>query len=95
MAEWYLYLVRCRDDSLYTGIATDVARRFAEHCSNGKKRSKYLRSRMPITLVFQARIGSRNLALKVEKWIKMLPKDKKEKLITSASMLREIIKAVK
>ena len=46
MDEWYLYVIRCRDGSLYTGISTDVERRFADHqADNG---AKYLRGRGPI-----------------------------------------------
>ncbi len=45
MAEWHLYMIRVKRGSLYTGIATDVDRRFAEHAEGGKKGSKYLRAR--------------------------------------------------
>ena len=76
---WYLYIVRCRDGSLYTGIATDVARRLALHTAG--KGAKYLRGRGPLTLVYQTRIGSRALALKTEGRVKALPKMKKEQLV--------------
>ena len=48
---WSVYLVRCSDNSLYTGIATDVARRFAEHQAQGPKTARYLRGRAALTLV--------------------------------------------
>ncbi len=79
MQKWYLYIVRCRNGSLYTGIATDVERRFAEHQTN--KGSKYLRGRGPLKLVFKKQIGKKELALKIERLVKRLPKLKKEKLI--------------
>lgn len=79
MQKWYLYIVRCRNGSLYTGIATDVERRFAEHQAN--KGSKYLRGRGPLKLVFRKQIGKKELALKIERLVKKLPKLKKEKLI--------------
>ncbi|MCU0592065.1 MAG: GIY-YIG nuclease family protein [Desulfobacterales bacterium] len=78
-AEWYLYMVRCRDGKLYTGIATDIERRIAEHQTG--KGAKYLRGRTPLKLVFKKKIGSRSLALKVEQAIKKLPKCRKEKII--------------
>lgn len=78
---WHLYMIRCRDGSLYTGIATDVARRFTEHKAG--KGAKYLRGRGPIELVFQKRIGHRGAALKAEHRVKRLPKHKKEALVQS------------
>lgn len=85
--EWSIYMVRCRDGSLYTGIATDVARRFADHQSG--KGAKYLRGRGPLELAFKKRIGSRSLALKIERLIKRLPKDKKEGLVETRSGINQ------
>jgi len=79
--EWSIYMVRCRDGSLYTGIATDIERRFAEHQAGTG--AKYLRGRAPLKLVFKKRIGSRSLALKIERMIKRLPKDKKERVVNT------------
>jgi putative endonuclease len=89
MQKWYLYIVRCRNGSLYTGIATDVERRFAEHQAN--KGSKYLRGRGPLKLVFKKQIGKKELALKIERMVKKLPKLKKEKLIKTEAGLEEIL----
>jgi putative endonuclease len=77
--EWYVYMVRCRDGSLYTGIATDIDRRFAEHRSG--KGAKYLRGRSPLKLAFKVKIGKRALALKIERLIKGLPKSEKERIV--------------
>ncbi len=79
MDDWYVYIVRCRDGSLYTGIATDVERRLAEHQAN--KGSKYLRGRGPLKLVLKKRIGNKGRALKVERKVKGLTRQEKERLI--------------
>ena len=94
MFDWYLYLVRCRDGSLYTGITTDVARRFAEHQGNSDAGAKYLRGRGPLVLVFQKKLGSRSLALGVESKVKKLSKARKEELIRANTGIDEIIKLV-
>jgi len=79
--EWFLYMVRCKGGHLYTGITTDVERRFAEHQSG--KGAKYLRGKVPLELVFQQQIGSRSEALKIEALIKKWPKADKEKIINT------------
>jgi len=89
MQKWYLYIVRCRDDSLYTGIATDVERRFAEHQANTG--AKYPRGRGPLKLVFKKQIGKKELALKIERLVKKLPKLKKENLIKEPAGIEEIL----
>lgn len=71
-----IYLLRCRDGSLYTGIATDVARRILEHAESPKG-ARYLRGKGPLTLVYQREIGGRSLATKVENWVKQLPRHEK------------------
>jgi len=78
---WFLYLIRCKDGALYTGITTDVDRRFAEHQSG--KGAKYLRGKAPLTLAFQQKIGSHSAALKAEASIKKLSKAEKEAIINS------------
>jgi len=81
---WFVYMIRCMDGSLYTGITTDVARRFAEHQSG--KGAKYLRGRTPLILVFQQDVGSRSAALKAEAAIKKLPRDEKEAIVRSGRL---------
>jgi len=92
MLDWHLYLVRCRYGSLYTGITTDVARRFAEHQGNSDTGAKYLRGRGPLVLVFQKTLGSRSLALGVESKVKKLSKARKEELIRDNKRIDEIVK---
>ena len=69
---WSVYLIRCGDGSLYTGIATDVERRFGEHVSQGPKAAKYLRGRLPLEIVYRREIGNRSEASKEELRIKRM-----------------------
>lgn len=78
---WYLYILRCGDDSLYTGITTDVERRFKTHCQG--KGAKYTRGRGPLALVYRETCGSHSQALKRELEIKALPRQEKEKLVVT------------
>jgi putative endonuclease len=89
-SHWHLYLVRTRTGTLYTGIATDIERRFAEHQSQSGKCARYLCGRAPLQLVFSRRIGSRSLALKAEGYIKKLPKTQKERLIRSPRIAKAL-----
>jgi putative endonuclease len=91
MDEWFVYIIRCRDGSLYTGIATNVERRFNEHQDNSG--AKYLRGRGPLTLVFKHRVGQRNRALSVERHIKQMPKLKKEALVKTGAGLQKLLSA--
>jgi putative endonuclease len=77
MSFWSVYLLRCGDGSLYTGIAIDVSRRVAQH-KDGAKGAKYLRGRGPLDLVFKQEIGDRSLASKIEHQVKQFPKAYKE-----------------
>lgn len=75
---WTVYLARCRDGTLYTGITTDPDRRLAEHNSGGG--AAYTRSRLPIALVYQEEVLSRSCALRREHAIKRLTRAGKEAL---------------
>jgi len=76
MSDYSVYLVRCRDGSVYTGIATNVPRRIIEH-ENSVKGAKYLRGKGPLDLVYQRRIGDRSLASRIESRIKRLSRAEK------------------
>jgi putative endonuclease len=78
---WYLYVVRTKENYLYTGVATNVKRRFKEHKSQGRKAAKYLLAHQPKSLAFSKSIGGRSLALKVEYRFKALAKKDKELII--------------
>ena len=90
MNNWFLYLIRCRHGRLYTGITTDVLRRFEEHKSHDKKGSKYLRGKSPLKLVMKKRIGNKSLVLKIEAKVKKLSKVKKELLVDGKIKIRDI-----
>jgi putative endonuclease len=92
MSDWYLYMVRCRDGSLYTGISTDVDRRFQQHLGKDAAGSKYLRGKGPLSLVFRKKVGSQSLASKVEAKVKTLSKAEKEKLTRFPEDIEDLIK---
>lgn len=79
MADWYVYIVRCADRTLYTGVATDVRARVAKH--NQGKGAKYTRGRLPVRLVYREPAGSRGAALKREHAVKRLTRAAKQRLI--------------
>ena len=81
MKDWFLYVIRYKHGKLYTGITTDVERRFAEHTSNGKKGARCLRGKAPLTLVMKKEIGCKSKALKIEAKVKNLSKIKKEMFV--------------
>ncbi len=80
---WHVYIVRCADGSLYTGIAKDVSARIGVH--NAKKGAKYTRARLPVELVWQEVHSSRSLALKREMEIKKFKRADKLALIGGKS----------
>ena len=85
---WYLYLVRTGQGALYTGIATDVERRLSEH--RGGIGAKYLRSRGPLDLVYQAEVGDRSTALRMEGALKKLRKERKEAIVSERPTASEL-----
>ncbi len=91
MHEWHVYFVRTRYGTLYTGIATDVGRRLSEHEQARGRGSKYLRSRGPLKLAYQTKIGDRSLALKVERSVKKLSKEQKESIVTMTPAGEELL----
>jgi len=78
---WFLYIIRCKDNSLYTGITTAVERRFAEHQEKSGKGAKYLKGRGPLLLVYTEEVGTKSNALKRELIVKKLSKTAKEELL--------------
>ena len=76
---WKLYILCCRDGSLYTGITTDVEKRFAAHIAG--KGAKYTRGRGPLELVYREECGDHSAALKRELEVKAMSREEKVKLI--------------
>jgi putative endonuclease len=91
MDEWSVYMLRCDDRYLYTGISTDVQRRLTEHVSRGRKAAKGTRPFVSIALVYAVRLGSRSLASKIKYRIKRLPRDKKEMIVSKQFSRDELI----
>lgn len=84
--KWSLYMIRTKGGTLYTGITTDVTRRFREHLSGQTRGARYLRGNPPAAIVFQKRIGSKSLAARLEYQIKQLDKSRKEAIIASGQL---------
>lgn len=81
MKKWFVYIIRAGDNSLYTGVTTDVQRRFKEHNSQSKLTAKYLRGKLPLKLEAIINAESRKDATKLEAEIKRMTKLEKEKII--------------
>lgn len=81
---WFVYILRCADNSLYTGVTTDVNKRLDQHNGVDKNGAKYTKPRRPVALVYQESSLSRSEACKREHAIKSLKKEQKETLINSA-----------
>ena len=82
---WYLYLVRCSDGSLYTGISTDVQRRFEAHRRD--RGARRLRGRGPLELVYSHPVGEHGPALRLEHRVKRMSRADKERLVRGEAVL--------
>ncbi len=82
---WHLYLIRCNDGSLYTGITTDLQRRLTDH--QNSRGARRLRGRGPLELVFSQQVGDRSLAQQLEWQIKRWSKTEKERLVRGETTL--------
>ena len=77
---WHVYMVRCSDGTLYTGITIDLEKRIEAH-NSGKDGARYTRSRRPVKLVYSEQVESKSAAAKLECQIKRLPRDKKKRMV--------------
>lgn len=77
---YYVYILRCSDDTLYTGITTDIEQRINEH-NHSPKGAKYTRARRPVKLVYNEKRADRSDASKREYAIKKMSRQEKEALI--------------
>lgn len=80
---YYIYILRCKDDTLYTGITTNLAQRLEQHRKGTG--AKYTRGRSPLTLVYVDEGENRSLASKEEARIKKLSREEKETLLSTMS----------
>ena len=85
---YYVYMLRCGDGSLYSGITTDLDRRLKVH--NSGKGAKYTRSRLPVSLAYFEEAEDRSQASKREFELKKLTRTQKEKLVEQFSDLQPI-----
>lgn len=82
---WFVYIVRCSDDSLYTGVTTDIEKRIFQHNHCNKRGAKYTRVRRPVTLVYNEPANDRSSACQREYQIKQFSKRQKESLVMKNS----------
>lgn len=87
-SRWYLYILRCRDNTLYTGITTDVEKRLEAHRSG--KGAKYTRGRTPLELVYREECENHSHALKRELEVKALSRAEKENLLRAGEKCQNL-----
>ena len=87
--EFSLYIVRCADGTLYTGIATDVGRRLTEH-ESGVRGARFLRGKGPLEIVFSEVVGSRAASSQLEYRVKKLSRQKKLDLIEGRTRIDDL-----
>ncbi len=83
LGPWFVYMVQCQDNSLYTGVCVDTERRVQEHNFSAKKAARYTRARRPVILRYQENCKNRSEACKREAAIKKLSRQQKLALFTS------------
>ena len=93
MSDWSVYVIRCADNSLYTGISTDVERRLKQH-REGRGGARYLKGRAPLSLEFSLPVGDRSEASRIEYQLKQLSKPEKERLLKQPEALRKHIHGI-
>ncbi|EIX9651707.1 GIY-YIG nuclease family protein [Klebsiella pneumoniae] len=90
---WFLYLIRTADNRLYTGITTDVPRRFRQHQTG--KGAKALRGKGDLQLAFSHEVGEHSLALRLEYRVKQLTKREKERLVAGEDAFETLLARLK
>ncbi|HBN21836.1 MAG TPA: hypothetical protein DD412_01185 [Holosporales bacterium] len=83
--QWFLYMIRCKFGTLYTGVTTDVERRFSEHQGQGIKCAKYLKGKAPLELIYSQKMKNKIEAYRLELKIKGLTKEQKKVYIELAN----------
>lgn len=89
--DWFVYMLRCGNAALYTGVTTDVARRVNEHRDRGPLGARYTRAFAPVELVYSCRLGQRTLACRVEHRLKRLPRPKKIEVVSGNFSTAELL----
>ncbi|ATG75784.1 endonuclease [Zobellella denitrificans] len=88
---WFVYLLRCRDHSLYAGISLDPERRCREHNQRQSLASRYVWARRPATLAWQQEVADKSTALKLEYRLKQLTRKQKEQLLQDPEDWRQLL----
>ena len=88
---YYVYLLRCKDNSLYCGQTNNIMKRIQEHNGSKNKSAKYTKGRRPVVLVYTEKVSSLSKALKREREIKKLTKQRKELLVLEFKQVDEVI----
>ena len=83
MTDWFVYILRCADDTLYTGITRDMERRVREHNGDNRRGAAYTRGRRPVQVIYREACGSRSQATRREHQIRAMTRKEKEKLAKS------------
>jgi len=91
MNNWFVYIIRCANNTLYTGITTDIHRRLQEHQGKDGKGAKYLKGKGPLTMVWQTPVKNRSMATKLEYQIKQLTRHNKEHLIQGNTEIQQSV----
>lgn len=86
---WHIYMIKTRQDTLYTGVTTDVERRFNEHQSTTKG-ARYLRGKAPLVLVWHEAVANKQLAMQLEYRIKRLSRSMKNRIVSGQSGIRQL-----
>ena len=85
MSDWFVYMLRCADNSLYTGVTADIERRVVEHNAE-KSITKYTRVRQPVSVAYFEKVASRSEACQREAQLKKLTKKNKEALVVDENI---------
>jgi putative endonuclease len=93
LANWWVYVARCADDSLYCGIAIDIDERIAAH--NAGTGAKYTAGRGPLVVVLKRRCTDKGFALRIEYAIKQLSRREKELLVAERTRLAAIARRLR
>lgn len=87
MNSWFVYILRCADDTLYTGVTTDPVRRLREHNGEIKGGARYTRTRQPVAMIWQESQPNRSEACKREAYVKRLSRSAKLRLISEKQLI--------
>ena len=90
-SSWFVYLVKCADDTLYTGVTNDLTRRIKQHNGQLSGGARYTASRRPVVLVWIEEVETRSMAQKRESEVRRLSRQRKIKLTLKKEMAQDIL----